>query len=92
MTAAWPGDARSTGAVAAESSYASAMDDRAGAGAISPEDDEFTVSQDTEFDEEELAADDDDRPLDDSLVDEVPGLDAERRVDLRDERAPDAED
>jgi hypothetical protein len=68
------------------------MDDRAGAGAISPEDDEFTVSQDTEFDEEELAADDDERPLDDSLADEVPGLDAERRVDLRDERAADSED
>jgi hypothetical protein len=68
------------------------MDDLAGADAISPEDDEFTVSQDTEFDEEELAADDDHRPLDDSLDDELPGVDSERRVDLRDERAPDAED
>jgi hypothetical protein len=68
------------------------MDDLAGADAISPDDDEFTVSHDTEFDEEELAADDDHRPLDDSLDDELPGVDSERRVDLRDERAPDAED
>jgi len=65
------------------------MDDLAGAGAISPDDDEFTVAQDTEFDEDELAADDDHRPLDDSLGDEVPGIDEERRVDLRDERSAD---
>ena len=37
------------------------MDDLAGAGAISPDDDEFTVAQDTEFDEDELASDDDHR-------------------------------
>jgi hypothetical protein len=68
------------------------MDDLAGAGAISPDDDdEFTVSQDTEFDEDELAADDDHRPLDDSLAEEVAGIDAERRVDLVDERAADDE-
>jgi hypothetical protein len=62
------------------------MDDRAGHGAdIAPEDDDFTVSQDTEFDEPDEARDDDDRPLDDSLADEPPGIDAERRVDLADE-------
>ena len=68
------------------------MDDLAGADAISPDDDEFTVAQDTEFVEEEVAADDDHRPLDDSLGDEVPGVDAERRVDLRDELSKDDED
>lgn len=67
------------------------MDDLAGAG-VTPEDDEFTVAQDTEFDEDELALDDDERTLDDSLGDEVPGIDAERRVDLPDDRAADDED
>ena len=67
------------------------MDDLAGAGAIMP-DDEFTVSQDTEFDEDELAADDDHRPLDDDLADDVDGIDAERRVDLGDERVADDAD
>lgn len=63
------------------------MDDLAGAGdELTPEDD-FTVAQDTEFDEPDEAHDDDERALDDSLDDEVPGLDAERRVDLVDERA-----
>ena len=66
------------------------MDDLAGAG-VTPDDDEFTVAQDSEFDEDELAIDDDERTLDDSLDDEVPGLDAERRVELPDDRAP-AED
>ena len=62
------------------------MDDIAGAGAdIVPEDDDFTVAQDTEFDEPGEARDDDERALDDSLDDEPPGLDAERRVDLADE-------
>ncbi|RZS67717.1 hypothetical protein EV187_0138 [Agromyces ramosus] len=75
------------GAGVAESAYASAMDDLAGADAISPDDDEFTVAQDTEFDEDEPASDDDHRPLDDSLADEVAGIDAERRVDLADERS-----
>lgn len=63
------------------------MDDLAGADAISPDDDEFTVAQDTEFDEDEPASDEDHRPLDDSLADEVAGIDAERRVDLADERS-----
>ena len=57
-----------------------------------PEDDDFTVSQDTEFDEPDEARDDDDRPVDDSLVDDPPGVDAERRVDLRDERAAAADE
>jgi hypothetical protein len=66
------------------------MDDLAGADAISPDDDdEFTVAQDTEFDEDELASDEDHRPVDDSLADEVDGIDAERRVDLADERSTD---
>lgn len=56
---------------------------RAGDG-VSPDDD-FTVSQDTEFDEPGDVADDDERSIDDSLDDEVPGVDAERRVDLADE-------
>lgn len=63
------------------------MDDLAGAG-VTPDDDEFTVAQDSEFDEDELVIDDDERTLDDSLDDEVPGIDAERRVELPDERAP----
>lgn len=59
------------------------MDDLAWAD-VSPDDDEFTVSQDTEFDEDELARDDDDRPIDDGAVEELPGLDEERRVPLTD--------
>ena len=66
------------------------MDDLAGAG-VSPDDDEFTVAQDTEFDEDELAFDDDDRAADDSLGDEAPGIDEERRVELPDERGADSE-
>ena len=62
------------------------MDDIAGTGAeIAPEDDDFTVAQDTEFDEPGAAVDDDERALDDSLDDEPPGIDEERRVDLADE-------
>ena len=69
------------------------MDELTGVGAATtPEDDDFTVSQDTEFDEPDEARDDDDRPVDDSLVDEPPGVDAERRVDLRDERAAAADE
>jgi hypothetical protein len=78
------------GADGQESAYASGMDDLAGAG-VSPDDEEFTVAQDTEFDEAELAFDEDHRTLDDSLDDEVPGIDAERRVALPDERAADDE-
>ena len=66
------------------------MDALAGPGAVSPDDD-FVVAQDTEFDEDELASDDDHRPLDDRLADEVAGIDAERRVDLADERSADDE-
>ncbi|WP_350347073.1 hypothetical protein ABIQ69_10525 [Agromyces sp. G08B096] len=64
------------------------MDDlaRAGAGVSPDDDDDFTVAQDTEFDEVEPAPTDDERPVDDALADEVPGIDAERRVDLGDER------
>ena len=61
------------------------MDGLGGAGdGVSPDDD-FTVSQDTEFDEPGDLAADDERSIDDSLDDEVPGVDAERRVDLADE-------
>lgn len=68
------------------------MHDRTRAGgAASPEqDDEFTVSQDTEFDEGEAAGTaeiDEERPLDDGAVDDVPGIDAERRVDVAEEPA-----
>lgn len=65
------------------------MDDLARAGAGVSPDDEFTVAQDTEFDEPDTAADDDERTIDDSLDDEVPGLDTERRVDLGEESAAD---
>ena len=78
------------GADADGSSYASGMDDLAGAG-VTPDDDDFTVAQDTEFDEDELAQGDEERTIDDSLDDEVPGIDAERRVDLPDDRAADDE-
>ncbi|SIO17375.1 hypothetical protein [Agromyces cerinus] len=61
------------------------MDGLAGAGDDLSPDDEFTVSQDMEFEELDDAADDDERAIDDSLDDEVPGVDAERRVDLGDE-------
>jgi hypothetical protein len=67
------------------------MADLAGAD-VSPEDDDFTVAQDTEFDEREPAVDDDHRPLDDALEDEVPGVDEERRVDLRDDRVPEEDE
>ncbi|GAA4376314.1 hypothetical protein [Agromyces bauzanensis] len=67
------------------------MDDLAGAD-VTPEDDEFTVAQDTEFEEGELAFEDDERTLDDSLDDEVPGVDEERRVPLADEPASADED
>lgn len=69
------------------------MDELAGAGAeFAPEDDDFTVSQDTEFDEADEVHDDDERSLDDGLDDERPGIDEERHVDLRDERAPAVDD
>ncbi|MFB6611623.1 hypothetical protein ACFCVO_14950 [Agromyces sp. NPDC056379] len=68
------------------------MDGLAGAGDGVTPDDDFTVSQDTEFDEPDDVADDDERPIDDSLDDEVPGVDAERRVDLADDRGPAAEE
>lgn len=67
------------------------MDELAGAD-VTPEDDEFTVAQDTEFEETELAFEDDERTLDDSLQDEVPGIDEERRVPLPDERAVPADE
>lgn len=67
------------------------MDDLAGAG-VTPDDDEFTVAQDTEFEEDDLAFDDDERTIDDSLKDEVPGIDEERRVSLPDEPAADDEE
>ena len=66
------------------------MDDLAGAD-VTPDDDEFTVAQDTEFDDDDVSVDEEERPLDDSLGDEVPGIDAERRVDLPDDRAADDE-
>ncbi|MDR5701353.1 hypothetical protein [Agromyces aerolatus] len=63
------------------------MDERAQAGGeISPEqDDDFTVAQDTEFDEAEAVEADEERSIDDGAVDEQPGIDAERRVDLSDD-------
>lgn len=67
------------------------MDELAGAD-VTPEDDEFTVAQDTEFEEQELAFEDDERTLDDSLQDEVPGIDEERRVPLPDEPAVPADE
>jgi hypothetical protein len=67
------------------------MDELAGAD-VTPEDDEFTVAQDTEFEETELAFEDDERTIDDSLQDEVPGIDEERRVPLPDEPAVPAEE
>lgn len=67
------------------------MDDLAGAG-VTPDDDEFTVAQDTEFEEDDLAFDDDERTIDDSLKDEVPGIDEERRVPLPDEPAAHGEE
>lgn len=68
------------------------MDGLAGAGDGVTPDDDFTVSQDTEFDEPDDIADDDERSIDDSLDDELPGVDAERRVDLADDRGPAAEE
>lgn len=66
------------------------MDDRAGAG--DDADHDFTVAQDTEFDEPDEPHDDAERDLDDALVDEPPGIDAERRVDLADESVAPADD
>lgn len=67
------------------------MDDLAGAG-VTPDDDEFTVAQDTEFEEDDLAFDDDERTIDDGLKDEVAGIDEERRVSLPDEPSAADED
>ncbi|MFF2273169.1 hypothetical protein ACFVTX_12885 [Agromyces sp. NPDC058136] len=68
------------------------MDEHAGAGAeFAPDDEDFTVSQDTEFDEPDEVHGDEDRPLDEA-GDEPPGVDAERRVDLGDERSAAADD
>ncbi|WP_127793069.1 hypothetical protein [Agromyces sp. LHK192] len=61
------------------------MDGLAGAGAGVPPEHDFTVAQDTEFDEPDPASTDDERALDDSLDDEVDGIDAERHVDLADD-------
>ncbi len=41
-------------------------------GDVAPEHD-FTVTQDTEFDEFDVPEDDDERPIDDALVDDRPG-------------------
>ncbi len=60
------------------------MDDFARAD-VSPDDDEFTVAQDTEFDEDDLVLGDDDRPIDDGAIEELPGIDEERRVPLPDD-------
>ncbi|WP_395243554.1 hypothetical protein ACGGZK_15680 [Agromyces sp. MMS24-K17] len=68
------------------------MDDRAKAGEGVAEDDDFTVAQDTEFDEAEQVASDEERPLDDSLVEDRPGIDAERRVDVSGEPQQPAEE
>jgi len=77
---------REPGADARDSSYASGMDDLARAD-VSPEDDEFTVAQDTEFAEDDLVLGDDDRPIDDGAAEELPGIDEERRVVLPDDPA-----
>lgn len=82
---------RRHGADVRDPAYASGMDELAGAD-VTPEDDEFTVAQDTEFEEGGLAFEDDERTLDDSLDDEVPGIDEERRVPLPDEPASGDED
>lgn len=53
---------------------------------LAPEsDDDFTVAQDTEFDEADTAETDEERPVDDGKADEITGVDAERRVDLTEE-------
>ncbi|GAA1514717.1 hypothetical protein GCM10009761_15830 [Agromyces terreus] len=82
-----------SGAAAPEQAYTAAMDELAGA-AAEPRDDEFTVAQDTEFDEVEHAIDDEHRALDDDLDEEIVGIDAERRVDVGDvgERDPGGSD
>lgn len=52
-----------------------------------PDDPDFTVAQEGEFsapsDEVSL---DEDRPIDDGAKDDIEGVDAERRVDLGDDR------
>jgi len=51
-----------------------------------PEDDEdFVVAQEAEFEEPYLPADDDERELDEVDLDDVDGVDAERRVSLNGE-------
>ena len=69
------------------------MDDLAGAGGeFTPEDDGFTVSQDTEFEEPADDGADEERGVDDGLADDRVGIDAERRVDLRDDRRAPSDD
>jgi hypothetical protein len=63
----------------------------AGAGQA-PDEHEFAVAQAGEFDEpHDPAPIDDERTIDDSVDDEVDGLDPERHVDLSDESAFDEE-
>ncbi|QTX05092.1 hypothetical protein [Agromyces archimandritae] len=60
------------------------MDELAGAGADVPPED-LDPERESEG-EGGIAPDDDSRTLDDALDEEDPGIDAERRVDLGDER------
>lgn len=56
------------------------MDQVSGVGdGIVDDDHDFQVAQDGEFEETELVTDDDERGVDDGTVDEVTGIDAERR-------------
>jgi hypothetical protein len=67
------------------------MDEVTGVGGdVVGDDHDFQVAQDGEFEETEVPSDDDERDLDDAVVDEVTGIDAERRVPGLDEPLDDA--
>jgi hypothetical protein len=62
------------------------MDEVTGVGdGVVDDDHDFQVAQDGEFEEPEVATDDDERGLDDAAIDDVTGIDAERRVPGLDE-------
>jgi hypothetical protein len=67
------------------------MDEVTGVGGdVVGDDHDFQVAQDGEFEEAGAPTDDDERDLDDAVVDEVTGIDAERRVPGLDEPLDDA--
>ncbi|MEJ3403323.1 hypothetical protein WDJ51_01125 [Rathayibacter sp. YIM 133350] len=56
-----------------------------GADPLSTDDDDFVIAQESEFEEPYSPPDDAEREFDDGAIDEIVGLDDERRVDVAEE-------